>query len=157
MANDTLITIIGNLTEDPQLTQVNSNSAVCNFSVASTPSTFDRDSGEYKDKETIFMRSAVWREQAENLVDSLSKGDRVIVQGYLRANTYEVNGEKRVSFQMEVVEMGPSLRYAKAKVTKNPKGGNAGGGNTNRRSAPAPKQDTDGWGDETAGSDAPPF
>lgn len=154
MANDTQITIIGNLTADPEITQAG-NAKVCNFNVASTPSTFDRDKNEWTDKETIFMRCALWRDAAVNLVESLKKGDRIIVTGVLRSNTYEnQNGEKRVSIQLDAAEVGASLRYATAKVTK--KSSN-GGGNYSASQQSAPKQDTNGWGDAPSTTDEPPF
>lgn len=147
MANDTPITIIGNLTADPELTQVGSNK-VCNFNVASTPSTFDREKGEFVDKETIFMRVALWRDAAVNFVDSFKKGDRVIVVGTLRSNTYETqSGEKRVSIQVDATEVGGSVRYAKYNVTKTTRGN--GGGNAPAQQS-APKDDTDGWGDSSS-------
>lgn len=156
MANETEITITGNLTEKPELNQVG-NSVVCNLTVASTPSTYDRESGQFKDKETIFLRGAVWRDQARNLVASLDKGDRVMVKGNLRSNSYEdkETGGKRVSLQMDIIEIGASLMFATVQVTKTSKGGGAAASAPAATQAPA-KDDTDGWGND-AGDDEPPF
>jgi single-strand DNA-binding protein len=119
MAGDTVITIVGNLTADPELRFTPSGAAVANFTVASTPRTFDRQANEWKDGETLFMRCSVWREAAENVAESLHRGTRVIVQGRLKMRSYETKeGEKRTTTEMDVDEVGPSLRYASAKVTK---------------------------------------
>ena len=129
MAGDTTITIIGNLTGDPELRFTPSGAAVANFTVASTPRTFDRQSNEWKDGETLFMRCSVWRDAAENVAESLLRGSRVIVSGRLKSRSYETKeGEKRTVIEMEVDEIGPSLRYASAKVTKTQRGGGGGGG-----------------------------
>ena len=129
MAGDTTITIIGNLTGDPELRFTPSGAAVANFTVASTPRTFDRQSNEWKDGETLFMRCSVWRDAAENVAESLVRGTRVIVSGRLKSRSYETKeGEKRTVIEMEVDEIGPSLRYASAKVTKTQRGGGGGGG-----------------------------
>ncbi|MDQ1287001.1 MAG: single-strand DNA-binding protein [Actinomycetota bacterium] len=128
MAGETVITIIGNLTSDPELRFTPSGAAVANFTVASTPRTFDRQMNEWKDGETLFMRCSVWRDAAENVAESLQRGTRVIVSGRIRSRSYETKeGEKRTVVEMEVDEVGPSLRYATAKVTKASRGG--GGGN----------------------------
>ncbi|MDQ0241409.1 single-stranded DNA-binding protein [Arthrobacter bambusae] len=133
MAGDTTITVIGNLTADPELKYSPSGSAVVNFTVASTPRTFDRQSNEWKDGETLFLRASVWREAAENVAESLTKGMRVIVSGRLKSRSYETKeGEKRTVVELEVEEVGASLRYSKAKVTRtqrsdNPAGQGAGG------------------------------
>ncbi|MGZ4602349.1 MAG: single-stranded DNA-binding protein [Kineosporiaceae bacterium] len=128
MAGETVITIIGNLTNDPELRFTPSGAAVANFTVASTPRTFDRQSNEWKDGETLFMRCSVWREAAENLAESLQRGTRVIVSGRLRSRTYDTKeGEKRTVVELEVDEVGPSLRYATTKVSKTSRGGGAGG------------------------------
>lgn len=131
MAGDTVITVIGNLTADPELRFTPSGAAVANFTVASTPRAFDRQSNEWKDQETLFMRCSVWREAAENVAESLTKGTRVIVQGRLKARSYETKeGERRTSTELEVDEIGPSMRYATAKVNRNSRGGgNSYGGN----------------------------
>lgn len=131
MAGDTVITVIGNLTADPELRFTPSGAAVANFTVASTPRAFDRQSNEWKDQETLFMRCSVWREAAENVAESLTKGTRVIVQGRLKARSYETKeGERRTSTELEVDEIGPSMRYATAKINRNSRGGgNSYGGN----------------------------
>jgi single-strand DNA-binding protein len=130
MAGETIITVVGNLTADPELRFTPSGAPVANFTVASTPRTFDRQSGEWKDGDAMFLNCAVWRQAAENVAESLSKGMRVIVQGRLRSRSYETReGEKRTVFEVEVEEIGPSLRYATAKVTRTSGGGgNYGGG-----------------------------
>ena len=128
MAGDTVITIIGNITGDPELRFTPSGAAVANFTVASTPRAFDRQSNEWKDGETLFMRCSVWRDAAENVAESLNRGTRVIVSGRLKSRSYETKEcEKRTVIEMEVDEVGPSLRYASAKVTKTQRG-NGGGG-----------------------------
>ena len=128
MAGETVITIIGNLTNDPELRFTPSGAAVANFTVASTPRTFDRQSNEWKDGETLFMRCSVWRDAAENVAESLQRGTRVLVSGRLRSRTYDTKeGEKRTVVEMEVDEVGPSLRYATAKVNRTSRGGGAGG------------------------------
>src|SRR4051812_19016465 len=129
MAGETVITIIGNLTNDPELRFTPSGAAVANFTVASTPRTFDRQSNEWKDGETLFMRCSVWREAAENVAESLTRGTRVIVSGRLRSRTYDTKeGEKRTVVELEVDEVGPSLRYATTKVSKTSRGGGQSGG-----------------------------
>jgi single-strand DNA-binding protein len=129
MAGETTITVIGNLTNDPELRFTPSGSAVANFTIASTPRTFDRQSNEWKDGETLFLRAAVWREAAENVAESLTKGMRVIVTGRLKSRSYETKeGEKRTVIELEVDEIGPSLRYANAKVNRTQRSGGQGGG-----------------------------
>ncbi|EEH64283.1 single-strand binding family protein [Gleimia coleocanis DSM 15436] len=121
MAGDTIVTIVGNLTADPELRYTPSGSPVANFTVASTPRTFDRASGQWKDGDALFMRCSVWREFAENVADSLSKGMRVVVQGRLIQRSYEGrDGSQRTSVELQVDEIGPSLRYARAQVTRTP-------------------------------------
>jgi single-strand DNA-binding protein len=128
MAGDTVITVIGNITGDPELRFTPSGAAVANFTVASTPRAFDRQSNEWKDGETLFMRCSVWRDAAENVAESLGRGTRVIVSGRLKSRSYETKeGEKRTVVEMEVDEVGPSLRYATAKVNKTQRGGGGGG------------------------------
>ncbi|MGL5819507.1 MAG: single-stranded DNA-binding protein [Phycicoccus sp.] len=128
MAGETTITIIGNLTADPELRFTPSGAAVANFTVASTPRTFDRQSQEWKDGETLFMRCAIWRDAAENVAESLNRGTRVVVTGRLKSRSYETKeGEKRTVVELDVDEVGPSLRYASAKVTKAERGGSGGG------------------------------
>ncbi|MDD1475407.1 single-stranded DNA-binding protein [Arthrobacter sp. H16F315] len=119
MSGETTITVIGNLTSDPELRFTPSGSAVANFTIASTPRTFDRQSNEWKDSETLFLRASVWREAAENVAESLTKGMRVIVSGRLKSRSYETKeGEKRTVIELEVDEIGPSLRYANAKINR---------------------------------------
>jgi len=131
MAGETTITVIGNLTNDPELRFTPSGSAVANFTIASTPRTFDRQSNEWKDGETLFLRAAVWREAAENVAESLTKGMRVIVSGRLKSRSYETKeGEKRTVIELEVDEIGPSLRYASAKVNRTQRSGGGFGGNS---------------------------
>jgi len=128
MAGDTVITIIGNLTADPELRFTPSGAAVANFTVASTPRMFDRQSNEWKDGETLFMRCSVWRDAAENVAESLQRGMRVIASGRLKSRSYETKeGEKRTVVEMDVDEIGPSLRSATAKVNKTQRGGGGGG------------------------------
>jgi single-strand DNA-binding protein len=123
MANETTITVIGNLTSDPELRFTPSGSAVANFTIASTPRSFDRQSNEWKDGETLFLRASVWREAAENVAESLTKGTRVVAQGRLKSRSYETKeGEKRTVIEFEIDEIGPSLTYASAKVTRKEKG-----------------------------------
>lgn len=131
MAGDTVITVVGNLTADPELRFTPSGAAVANFTVASTPRTFDKNSNEWKDGEALFLRCSVWRQAAENVAESLHKGTSVIVQGRLKQRSYETKeGEKRTVYELDVDEIGPSLRWATAKVTKASRsgGGNGGGG-----------------------------
>ena len=129
MAGETVITVIGNLTADPDLRFLPSGAAVANFTVASTPRTFDRQSGEWKDGDALFLNCAVWRQAAENVAESLRKGMRVIVQGRLRQRSYETQaGERRTVVELEVDEVGPSLRYATASVTRSSGGQSSGGG-----------------------------
>ena len=129
MAGDTVITVIGNLTDDPELRFTPSGAAVANFTVASTPRNFDRQKNEFVDGETLFLRCSVWREAAENVAESLQKGMRVIVQGRLKSRSYETKeGERRTVTELDVDEVGPSLRYASAKVNRNARSGGQGGG-----------------------------
>ncbi|BCJ38924.1 single-stranded DNA-binding protein [Actinocatenispora thailandica] len=129
MAGETVITVVGNLVNDPELRFTNSGAAVASFRIASTPRTFDRQSGEWKDGEALFLSCSVWRQAAENVAESLQRGSRVIVQGRLKQRSYETReGEKRTVIEMEVDEIGPSLRYATAKVQKMSRSGGGGGG-----------------------------
>ncbi|GAA2443144.1 single-stranded DNA-binding protein [Actinomadura vinacea] len=131
MAGDTVITIVGNLVEDPNLRFTTSGQAVASFRIASTPRYFDRQSGEWKDREALFLTCNVWRQAAENVAETLQRGMRVIVQGRLQQRSYETQqGEKRTVFEIEVEEVGPSLRNATAKVNKTQRqgGGGFGGG-----------------------------
>lgn len=119
MAGETVITIVGNCVQDPELRFTPSGAAVANFTVASTPRAFDRQSNEWKDGETMFMRCSVWRDAAEHVAESLTRGTRVIVTGRLKSRSYDTKeGEKRTVVELEVDEVGPSLRYATAKVQR---------------------------------------
>ncbi|WP_206025354.1 single-stranded DNA-binding protein [Micromonospora zingiberis] len=129
MAGDTTITVIGNLTDDPELRFTPSGAAVAKFRVASTPRFMDKASGEWKDGEPLFLSCTVWRQAAEHVAESLQRGARVIVSGRLRQRSYETReGEKRTVIELEVDEIGPSLRYATAKVQKMSRSGGGGGG-----------------------------
>src|SRR6186997_659499 len=128
-AGDTTITVVGNLTDDPDLRFTPSGAAVANFTVASTPRFFDKQTNEWKDGDALFLRCSIWRQAAENVAESLHRGTRVIVSGRLRQRSYETReGEKRTVYELEVDEIGPSLRYATAKVNRASRGGGAGGG-----------------------------
>ncbi len=176
MAGDTIMTVVGNLTADPELRFTASGAAVANFTVASTPRTFDRASGEWKDGEALFLRCNIWRQPAENVAESLTRGSRVIVSGRLKQRSFETKeGEKRTVIELEVDEIGPSLRYATAKVNRAQRseggggggfgggsggsGGGSGGSGGSRQGPPA----DDPWGSAPpAGSsggysDEPPF
>ncbi|MGF0114744.1 single-stranded DNA-binding protein [Promicromonospora sp. Marseille-Q5078] len=128
MAGETVITVVGNLVADPELRFTPSGAAVANFRIASTPRTFDRQTNEWKDGEALFLSCSVWREAAENVAESLTKGMRVVVQGRLTQRSYETReGEKRTVMELQVDEVGPSLRYASAKVTRAQRSGGGGG------------------------------
>jgi single-strand DNA-binding protein len=166
MAGDTVITVIGNLTADPELRFTPSGAAVANFTVASTPRTFDRQSGEWKDGEALFMRCNIWRQAAENVAESLTRGARVVVQGRLKQRSFETKeGEKRTVVELEVEEIGPSLRYATAKVNKVSRGTGGGsggyGGGSGGSSGGAPADDPWGSAPPAGGgggfADEPPF
>lgn len=159
MAGDTIITVIGNLTGDPELRFTPSGAAVANFTVASTPRSFDKGSNEWKDGDTLFMNCSIWREAAENVAESLTKGTRVIASGRLVQRSYETReGEKRTVVELQVEEIGPSLKYASAKVTRAQK---SGGGGFQKSAGSVPAEDP--WA--TAGpaaskssfADEPPF
>jgi single-strand DNA-binding protein len=140
MAGETVITVVGNLTADPELRYTQNGLAVANFTIASTPRTFDRQANEWKDGEALFLRASVWREFAEHVAGSLTKGSRVIAQGRLKQRSYETKeGEKRTSMELEIDEIGPSLRYATAQVTRaqSSGGGRPGGGGGFGGGAPA--------------------
>src|SRR5882724_180692 len=129
MAGETLVTVVGNLTADPELRFTPSGAAVASFTIASTPRTFDKNSNEWKDGDALFLRCSIWRQAAENVAESLTKGMRVVVQGRLRQRSYETReGEKRTVVELEVEEVGPSLKYATAKVAKAARSGGGGGG-----------------------------
>ncbi|MCU1570287.1 MAG: single-stranded DNA-binding protein [Naasia sp.] len=128
MAGETIITVVGNLTADPELRYTQGGLAVANFTIASTPRSFDRASNDWKDGEALFLRASVWREFAEHVAGSLTKGSRVVATGRLKQRSYETKeGEKRTSIELEVDEIGPSLRYATAQVTRSSSGERAGG------------------------------
>lgn len=163
MAGETTIVIVGNLTDDPEMRYTPSGAAVAKFRVASTPRFMDKASGEWRDGEPLFLHCVVWRQMAEHVAESLQRGARVIVQGRLRQRSYETReGEKRTVIEMEVDEIGPSLRYATAKVQKMSRSGGDGGSRFGQTS-PAPGAD-DPWatGGPPAGhggrpDDQPPF
>ena len=174
MAGDTIMTVIGNLTADPELRFTASGAAVANFTVASTPRTFDRASGEWKDGEALFLRCNIWRQPAENVAESLVRGSRVIVSGRLKQRSFETKeGEKRTVIELEVDEIGPSLRYATAKVNRAQRsdssggggygGGGSGSGGSGSGGRPSAPPADDPWGSAPpAGSsggysDEPPF
>ena len=141
MAGDTVITVIGNLTADPELRWTQSGAAVADFTVASTPRTYDRNAGEWRDGDTLFMRCSVWRETAENVAESLRKGMRVIVQGRLTQRSYDTQqGERRTVVELQVAEVGPSLRRARAQVTRTAPSGGRGYQSDNRGQQGAPQQ-----------------
>jgi single-strand DNA-binding protein len=164
MAGDTVITLIGNLTSDPELRWTPSGAAVASFTIASTPRTLDRQTQEWKDGEALFLRCSVWREAAENVAESLTRGSRVVAQGRLKQRSFETKeGEKRTVVELEVDEIGPSLRYATATVAKAGRSGARPGGGTGagdgfaeggRSSSPDPWAATVGGG---GGSEEPPF
>lgn len=160
MAGESVLTIVGNLVADPELRFVPNGAAVANFTVASTPRTFDRQKNEWVDGQALFLRCNIWREAAENVAESLTRGSRVIVSGRLVQRSFETReGEKRTVMELEVDEIGPSLRYATAKVNKASRGG--GGGFESRK--PAGKPADDPWGSTpqqdgfTSSDDSPPF
>jgi single-strand DNA-binding protein len=170
MAGETTITVVGNLTDDPDLRFTPSGAAVANFTVASTPRFFDKQTNEWKDGDALFLRCSIWRQAAENVAESLHRGTRVIVSGRLRQRSYETReGEKRTVFELDVDEVGPSLKYATAKLTKTTRsgsgdggGGSAGGGNdpwaTGSSSAGGQQSaSNDPWAAPAGGSDEPPF
>ncbi len=128
MAGETVITVVGNLVDDPELRFTPSGAAVANFRIASTPRTLDRQTNEWKDGEALFLSCSVWRQAAENVAESLQKGMRVVVQGRLKQRSYETReGEKRTVVELEVEEVGPSLKYATAKVARASRSGGGGG------------------------------
>ncbi len=186
MAGETVITLVGNLVDDPELRFTPSGAAVANFRLASTPRTYDRQSGEWKDGESLFISCSVWRQAAENVAESLQRGMRVLVQGRLKSRSYETrDGEKRTVFEIDVDEVGPSLRNATAKVSKTMRsgpgdsgggyGGGGGGGQGGQQNDPwaTPQggggqgggqggqgggQQNDPWANQGGGSmDEPPF
>jgi single-strand DNA-binding protein len=180
MAGDTIITVVGNLTDDPELRFTPSGAAVANFTVASTPRSFNRQTNAWEDGETLFLRCSIWRQAAENVAESLQRGMRVLVQGRLKSRSYETReGEKRTVMELEVDEIGPSLTWATAKVSRTSRqsgggGGYSGGSTGGGQSASAPANDpwatpaaggqggssapaNDPWGAPGVGTDEPPF
>jgi len=180
MAGETVITVVGNLVDDPELRFTPSGAAVANFRIASTPRTFDKQTNEWKDGDALFLSCSVWRQAAENVAESLQKGMRVVVQGRLKSRQYETReGEKRTVFEIDVEEVGPSLKYATAKVTRATRSGGGGGGYGGGQpsggqssggddpwATPAPSGPSGGqggapasdpWGAPGVGSEEPPF
>ncbi|KUM31862.1 single-stranded DNA-binding protein [Arthrobacter sp. EpRS66] len=170
MAGETVITVIGNLTADPELRFTPAGSAVANFTIASTPRTFDRQSNEWKDGEGLFLRASVWKEAAENVAETLTKGMRVIAQGRLKARSFDTKeGERRTVMELEIEEIGPSLKFASAKVTRTQRSGGFNnapqGGGYNQQpqqgdpwQQQAPQQSApQGGGWNGPGNDEPPF
>jgi single-strand DNA-binding protein len=156
MAGETVITLVGNLVDDPELRFTPSGVAVAKFRIASTPRTFDRQSNDWKDGESLFLTCNVWRQPAENVAESLVKGMRVIVQGRLGQRSYEKDGQKRTVFEVEVDEVGPSLRNATAKVTRanRAQGGAQQAGRSDDPWAQSKAPSQSGWG---ASQQEPPF
>jgi single-strand DNA-binding protein len=158
MAGDTIITVVGNLTDDPELRFTSSGAAVANFTVASTPRFFDKNTNDWKDGDALFLRCSIWRQAAENVAETLTKGARVIVQGRLKQRSYETReGEKRTVYELDVDEVGPSLKYATAKVAKVTRGGGGGFGGGGGAPAPASAPADDPWASAPAADDEPPF
>ena len=171
MAGETIITVVGNLTADPELRYTQNGLAVANFTIASTPRTFDRAANDWKDGEALFLRASVWREFAEHVAGSLTKGSRVIATGRLKQRSYETKeGERRTAIELEVDEIGPSLRYATAKVTKANRGegggggfgggsssGGGGGGFGSSGGGGGGSASSDPWSTPASSSDEPPF
>ena len=172
MAGETVITVVGNLTNDPELRFTPSGAAVASFTVASTPRTLDKATNEWKDGEALFLRCSIWRQAAENVAESLQRGARVIVQGRLKQRSFETKeGEKRTVIELDVDEVGPSLKYATAKVNKTTRqggsggGGFGGGGGSNGGGGGGAAGGDDPWASAPAGgasagggwSDEPPF
>jgi single-strand DNA-binding protein len=169
MAGETVITVVGNLTADPELRYTQNGLPVANFTIASTPRTFDRQANEWKDGEALFLRASVWREFAEHVAGSLTKGMRVMAQGRLRQRSYQDReGNNRTSIELEVDEIGPSLRYATAQVTRAASGGAGGGGGQSRPqqqqqvseepwSTPGSSTSADAWSTPGSFGDDTPF
>ncbi|WP_298229139.1 single-stranded DNA-binding protein [Gryllotalpicola sp.] len=164
MAGETIITVVGNLTADPELRYTQNGLAVANFTIASTPRSFDRAANDWKDGEALFLRASVWREFAEHVAGSLTKGSRVIATGRLKQRTYETKeGERRTSIELEIDEIGPSLRYATAAVTRaqssgGPRGSSFGGADEPwAAAAPTEPTASNPWGTPGAYGDDTPF
>lgn len=155
---ETVITVVGNLTADPELRYTQSGVPVANFTIASTPRVFDRATNEYKDGEALFLRASVWRDYAENVAGSLTKGSRVIAQGRLKQRSYETKeGEKRTSMELEIDEIGPALRYATAQVTRSQSTRSAGPPAGEPWAAAAPQGGGDVWNAPGNFSEETPF
>lgn len=158
MAGETIITVVGNLTADPELRYTPNGLAVANFTIASTPRVYDRQTSDWKDGDPLFLRATLWREYAENAAQSLTKGCRVIAQGKLKQRSYETrDGEKRTTFELDLDEIGPALRYATAQVTRNGRASQppaAPPTTTPATTDPAPATDPHPWQEFT---DEPPF
>lgn len=160
MTGETTITICGNLTDDPELRFTSSGAAVANFTIASTPRTFDKQANEWRDGEALFLRCSLWRDAAEHAADSLTKGMRVIATGNLKQRSYEKDGQKRTVVELDVEEIGPSLKYATAKVTKAQRSGGSGqsgstqrdGGNNSGGGQSRQGSSSGGWGGQDTGS-----
>jgi len=151
-AGDTVITLVGNLVDDPELRFTPSGAAVAKFRMASTPRFLDKTTNEWKDGESLFLSVNVWRQAAENVAESLQRGMRVIVQGRLKQRSYETKeGEKRTVYEVEADEVGPSLRSASAKVTKTQRGG----GGSGFGASGGPSVDNDPWASAAPASSAP--
>nr|NLI51048.1 single-stranded DNA-binding protein [Propionibacterium sp.] len=151
MAGETIITLVGNLTADPELRFTPAGAPVANFTVASTPRTFDRQTNEWRDGDAMFLNCSVWRQAAENVAESLTKGMRVIVQGRLKSRSFETReGERRTVFEVDVDEVGPSLKYASARVQKNAGGSGGSGGGYPAGGG----QQGGGWGGASGGQQA---
>jgi single-strand DNA-binding protein len=166
VSGETVITVVGNLTDDPELRFTPSGAAVASFTIASTPRFFDRQTNQWKDGDALFLRASLWRQPAENLAESLTKGMRVIAQGRLVQRSYETReGERRTVVELQIEEIGPSLKYATAKVTKVARGSGMstngfGNGPTNPSQPPQndPWATGSSWGDQRSQfSDEPPF
>jgi len=172
MAGETILTVIGNITDDPDLRFTPSGAAVANFTVASTPRIYDKQTNEWKDGDALFLRCSIWRQAAENVAESLQRGSRVVVSGRLKQRSYETReGEKRTVVELDVEEIGASLKYATAKITKTTRsgggGGGGGGGDTSGQagndpwaSQPSGSQSSSGndpWAAPSGGTDDPPF
>jgi single-strand DNA-binding protein len=168
MAGETVITVVGNLTADPELRFTPSGAAVASFTIASTPRTFDRNSNEWKDGEALFLRCSIWRQAAENVAESLQRGMRVVASGRLKQRSFETReGEKRTVIELDVDEIGPSLRYATAKVNRTQRGSSTGGGfgssgggtGGGSGGGSGGQQAEDPWGSApvTGSTDEPPF
>ncbi|MEU6235924.1 single-stranded DNA-binding protein [Kitasatospora sp. NPDC047058] len=158
MAGDTVITLVGNLVDDPELRFTPSGAAVAKFRLASTPRKFDKNTNAWVDEEALFLTCNVWRQPAEHCAESLTKGMRVIVQGRLRQRSYETKeGEKRTVFEVEVDEVGPSLRSATAKVTRAQRDNNGGRQQQNNEPWASGQPASSGWGTPPATGSEPPF